>query len=412
MKGALYGAIFLAFPAFYPIVHAQEWGDPRGFLLDERVEKTSLAKGVDWFSVDGKWKDQALKIHVVRADLSQPHIRPASLLGDRFVDLEGGQFFQRSTVSQFLVDDKALAAINVAFFNISATQTPSGIVMKDGVLYREADDARPSVVLSGEGRAVLAEAQTELRVDLEGRRRPLAGINANSLTGDSIVAYFPPWMKSPGNNAQFTQKEEITEVLVEKVKFTFADAQRDRSQLVGTIKEIRSNRPGVAIGEDEFVLTATKSAAPFFRTATIGQKVKIEWELRNLPEHFQMQDVKEIVSSGPVLIRDGQSKESQSSFWTTKHPRSALGIHRDQKMIVLVVVDGRWDQSVGISLQDLTALLRHMGAYNALNFDGGGSSAMAAKVRGKDRLLNHPSSGGIERFVPTGMGVFLSKNLP
>lgn len=399
-------SIFL-FLGFLSISDAGEWGDPTGFLSHEKVEQTELARGVDWFFADGQWNDQALKIHTIRADLSQADIHLASLMGERFALPKAGQFFQRSTVSQLQADNKALAAINVAFFNIAATQTPSGIAMKNGILYRESDSTRPSVLISDDGRVTLAAANTEQHIDIEARRHPLVGVNCNYLSGSSIAVYLPPWVKSPGNNALFTQREETTEVVVEKREFVFADSQNDKSQLIGTIKEIRLNQPGVSIGKDEFVLTATKSAAPFFRHAAVGQRIKVEWKLTGLPDGLHTHQIREIVSSGPILIRDGETNDSQSSFWTDKHPRSALGIRADQRAIVLVLVDGRWNQSVGISLQDLTKLMLHLGAHNAINFDGGGSSALAAKVKGKNKVLNHPSSGGIERKVPTGLGIFL-----
>jgi exopolysaccharide biosynthesis protein len=41
-----------------------------------------------------------------------------------------------------------------------------------------------------------------------------------------------------------------------------------------------------------------------------------------------------------------------------------------------------------------------------MNLDGGGSSAIGAKLDGMPRILNTPSDGR-ERAIPTGLGVFL-----
>jgi exopolysaccharide biosynthesis protein len=51
--------------------------------------------------------------------------------------------------------------------------------------------------------------------------------------------------------------------------------------------------------------------------------------------------------------------------------------------------------------------LRELGASDALNLDGGGSTEMVTRAPGASAVtvLNHPSGGG-ERPVPNGIGVF------
>lgn len=71
--------------------------------------------------------------------------------------------------------------------------------------------------------------------------------------------------------------------------------------------------------------------------------------------------------------------------------------------IVIVVVDGRHKEAVGLTLQELALLLREMGCQDAINLDGGGSSTMYINGYG---VVNHPSGNAIfdhegERAVRT-----------
>jgi len=79
----------------------------------------------------------------------------------------------------------------------------------------------------------------------------------------------------------------------------------------------------------------------------------------------------------------------------TRHPRSAIGFSRDSSTVYLLVVDGRTQKSVGMTLVELAALMRRVGAWQAMNFDGGGSSTMVVE----GRVVNLPSDATGEREV-------------
>ena len=81
-------------------------------------------------------------------------------------------------------------------------------------------------------------------------------------------------------------------------------------------------------------------------------------------------------------------------------PRTALGIKKDGTLL-LVVVDGRNNNSAGLTLAELATYMLRLGAREAVNFDGGGSSVMA--INGL--VVNKPSDGK-ERPVSIGLGLF------
>lgn len=121
------------------------------------------------------------------------------------------------------------------------------------------------------------------------------------------------------------------------------------------------------------------------------------------------------VSGSNQIVTDGKSTVSDSKFSTTAHPRTAIGI-TDRNTLLLVTVDGRQPGfSEGIPLDELAQLMIELGAVQALNLDGGGSTTMA--IADPDpRVLNFPSSKdkagnpGVLRANGTSLAVFAKPN--
>ena len=92
-----------------------------------------------------------------------------------------------------------------------------------------------------------------------------------------------------------------------------------------------------------------------------------------------------------------------------RHPRSAAGISADGRYLYLVVIDGRRPGSVGSTEAETAVMLRSLGASEGINFDGGGSSALALRYPdGTVRVVNTPVHGGIpgrERAVAGCLGI-------
>jgi hypothetical protein len=78
-----------------------------------------------------------------------------------------------------------------------------------------------------------------------------------------------------------------------------------------------------------------------------------------------------------------------------KHPRSAIGFSRDSNTVILFTVDGRSENSGGMTLHEVATHMKTLGAWNAMNFDGGGSTTMVID----GALVNKPSDATGERAV-------------
>ena len=117
-------------------------------------------------------------------------------------------------------------------------------------------------------------------------------------------------------------------------------------------------------------------------------------------------EVDDAIHAGPVLMHDGKIRVTSNEevfFGSTIpdiHPRTAAG-YRNSGELVLLVVDGRQVDSRGVDLQELAILMRDLGCVEAINLDGGGSSAMV--VDGK--LLNRPAGTTSQREVMSAIAV-------
>lgn len=100
-----------------------------------------------------------------------------------------------------------------------------------------------------------------------------------------------------------------------------------------------------------------------------------------------------VLASGPMLMEDGKQSDWSScreDFITTRHPRSAIFTKADGT-VVLLTVDGRSEgNAAGMSIPELAYLVRVLGAEDALNLDGGGSTTLWIKGAADDGVVNYP----------------------
>ncbi|HEY4221594.1 MAG TPA: phosphodiester glycosidase family protein, partial [Myxococcota bacterium] len=118
----------------------------------------------------------------------------------------------------------------------------------------------------------------------------------------------------------------------------------------------------------------------------------------------------EIVSGHPTLLEHGAVIGNDGDgLCTNRNPRTILGISQDRTQLYVVVVDGRRSAAVGMTCDEEIALMQNLGAYDAVNLDGGGSSDMWIAAEGG--VQNRPSDGS-ERTVGDHFAVIASGSGP
>ena len=348
-----------------------------------------------------------LVFNILDADLNAPGVKIRTGLAFDCISLVGAAK-GRETLQNTAKRGKALAAINADFFPY--TGDPVGLAMRDGELVSEPLEWRvcmgisdaavrfgvlspAGVLMTGDGFAIAA----------------LQGVNRVAHSGE-IVCLTPCYAATPVLEA------DATVMLVRDLKGPLRPSQTQRGA-VESVTDLRAGTPLprcpadcallVAVGKAKDALPERFKAgdpAQFRFDLTLngpppsrGRYAARAGSLRNRPVVPVWQDAQQAISGGPWLVRDGKTFVDgdaedfpAAEFVTKRHPRTAAGITKNRHLL-LVTVDGRQTQSVGLSLNELAEYLKNLGAVQAINLDGGGSTAMY--VGGG--IVNSPSDGSL-----------------
>lgn len=135
---------------------------------------------------------------------------------------------------------------------------------------------------------------------------------------------------------------------------------------------------------------------------------------------------KTVGCAGPLLIWEGviqtYKEDKTEDFFKVTHPRTAIGLSSDCKTVIQVAVDGRYTSSetdkraIGMSTALLSKLMIGLGCYKAMNFDGGGGTAMWVYGQGDKGIVNHPCDLANwdtpwESLRATGNAVYIKSDL-
>jgi len=98
-----------------------------------------------------------------------------------------------------------------------------------------------------------------------------------------------------------------------------------------------------------------------------------------------------VMVTGPLLCLNSMAEMlDSSSFNVSRHPRTAVGIKADGK-VILLTVDGRNARSAGMSLFELRKIMKWLGCTSSINLDGGGSTTLWVKNFAGNGIVNYPA---------------------
>jgi hypothetical protein len=125
--------------------------------------------------------------------------------------------------------------------------------------------------------------------------------------------------------------------------------------------------------------------------------------------------IRNAVSGGGFVLQNGVDVVNGSipGDPLNPNPRSVAGLSQNGEYLYLMAIDGRQaGYSAGVSQAEEADLMSALGAWNAINFDGGGSTALAVQgTDGNPDLLNRPSGGG-ERYDGANLGIYAAPLQP
>ena len=302
---------------------------------------------------------------------------------------EGAQ--KLDSISNMVNANNAIAGINGDFFAGSKGIGSSiGIAIKDGIIYsssaeqNKTSETFASILLDKNNNVICDYIRDNIKIISNNFEMPARYINKYTDNTDIATIYTSEWGDySIGSSDTL----KVTEIVVEN----------------GKVTEIRDEQGPVEIPKNGFVIMATGDAANQLKN-NLRIKSQVEYSISYIPD---VSNIEFAISGGTKLIENGIIPESYTHNVTGKNPRTIIGTNKKKDKIYLITIDGRSNSSTGMTLNEASEFLKTINVYTAINLDGGGSTTMVAKKLGEEDIteINNPS-GGTQRLVANGVGVF------
>ena len=344
-----------------------------------------IAPGVvlrEWDQVDGRQPIGQVRMNLLSVSLDAPNIS--------FEEFSPTYVTSRKKVSQLGGWNSALGAVNGDFFDIGSTDAPLGVTInrEKGVLGGSRDGWIPGVNSSlwfdDSGPHVSPLA---LEWTIRQRRAwTVSGVNHPRVPSGQIGVFTSDWHRTEGYKVT-AGKKRAREVVLRK-------------------NRVISNKPklsdGRKIKQKERVLIGTGPAAAKLKNLKRGKKITLSQRIAGGKPTVAISGDRPLLTNGVRTVVNN----------TIAHPRTAVGIDADGRKLLILVVDGRSAVSRGYTMVELADIMTALGAENAINLDGGGSSAMYTRTgTGAFGIVNEPSDGN-ERLVPNSFGLVYHGELP
>ncbi|MDE6181924.1 MAG: phosphodiester glycosidase family protein [Eubacteriales bacterium] len=330
------------------------------------------------------WKD----VYVLTVDVRNPNVKLEILES-------ATEYGLKKSTENLVKENGAIAGINGDFFGSGNPKSAMGQVIENGNEY---------------------EAQNYYN----NSENKYAGIFLDTF-GNVFVDYMKSNIRLYNSkvNLDLGAKNKITDfkkpVIFDRTAITTtADLDKRNSNLFkvvvenGVIKQKLGAGEVATVPENGYIVVMDKNTAStnlvnFDIGATITFTESYKFAFR--PD----KDIKEIVtgvSAGGEILRNGKVvSQGMSISPNTRQPRTAVGVSQDKSKLIMMVVDGR-GTSVGATHNEMAELLLEYGAYDAIHFDGGGSSTMIVREEGDTQVsLTNNVSEKTQRSVPNGLGI-------
>jgi len=334
------------------------------------VRKTDVAEheispGVtltQWTQIDARGPIQA---HLLAINTKTPGLR---------IDYaDSGTVRGVASVPDILKRQKnAVAGVNGDFYDIGRTGAPLGIGKdrKRGLLHGRTSGWNAAFSIT-RGRPSIGDLPLTFRV----RKHPeinLTSLNSPYVLADSVGYYTQDWGATGGYALTQGQRKRVVAVWIKNKKVV------SKSRKLPPKKPVKGS-----------LLVGRGAGARQLMGLQKGMRVAVATQVTGNP--------KMVITGNHTLIDDGIVTVLDNKVM---HPRTAVGIDNDTGEVLLLVVDGRSSASRGYTMLELANLMADLGADEALNLDGGGSSTMVARGgKGRNRVVNVPSDGYLRRVA-------------
>lgn len=354
------------------------------------VSQEIIGPGAVRYLYQVKGKRGRVRVNVVKCDLNNANLEVSLVTG-------AGKYTQKATVSQMSKRTDSIALVNGDFFNTLAQGAPLGAsVLNSRVVSAPMNSVGfYSLGIDANNKAHIEEITFGGRLYAKnGKSYPIQGLNK--------AQYFDNIGGTDSHaNTIHLYNDHWASVSRGKFKSGGVEVLLNENNVV---ERISNGSPlKMPVPQGKMIVQANNGAANFIReNVKPGDKLKLDYTI--YPKYAW----KTLIGGHGLLVAGGAaipyrlSPESIDGY----RPRTAGGISKDGKTLYLVSVE-KSSRSAGMLLSELSNFMVNLGAYRAVNFDGGGSTAMTIKELGNfdQTVVTRPSGKG-QRPVVNGVGVF------
>jgi exopolysaccharide biosynthesis protein len=313
----------------------------------------------------------------------------------------------KATLPEIVAREGAIAGINANYFTNRGM--PIGSLAIDREWITGPYSRRASVSIDKEGK--LHFARPSISGSLTVYKSELGNSNA-------LSAYFPAGKKNADFNLKvdnINQSEKLNSNGISFFNHWWQEQVNcgngracllvDGSGIVRTRVNTYDSANPIQPTRTDYVLSASSDdkLGNIFR----GDKLTLTWY-----SDPDWSNTVHVVGGGPYLISRGEVVLNEKIEGFTSRsgiggvaPRTAVGMTAPGRFIWLTA-DGRQKDSVGLSLWELSALLKEIGVIEAINLDGGGSTTLVLN----NQIINSPSDSGGARKVSTALVLYKRKS--
>ncbi|MDD4295563.1 MAG: phosphodiester glycosidase family protein [Ruminiclostridium sp.] len=366
-----------------------ETTDPVNRVIYQTVDSKTITSGVTQNIVtrytDLGWQ----KIYIMKADLNNPNVHIDALTNNDTIQ-------KPLSTTDHMKEWGAIAGLNGSFF-LASEQAGSQNLIGPMVQAYDLKTADPGFNLGNDSMATFSiNLDNKANFDYWKTTISLHAQNNKTL---SIGRYNEPYY----GHTDFTIIDRKWRATTIGTRNGYYSDITEMIVVDGVVREIRQNQPATDIPLNGYVvITRKENASQIVENFKVGDTVKLD--VNTSPNWGVM---KMALTGGGMLVVDGYIPDTFTHEITGRHPRTAIGSSQNGKTLFMVVVDGRQSHSIGMTMKELAEFMVEIGAYDALVFDGGGSSTMASREPGTENIVvqNSPSDG-VQRRIPNALGVF------
>lgn len=364
-----------------------------------KEETTRLSSGVKWRQQTLKGSNVTQVVNTLVMEVNDPHTTI------ELVYPPGLNSLARTSelaLQHHREGHQIIGSINASFFDTAGKGPVNLIVHNNQLLYpgiftltnNSPTYGQVAFGLDRNGNYQIANYDFSVKIKVNGKEFNITKINQDRKENDAVI-YMAPYSSS-------RQNEWGTEISIAPAPGTPQPLELGAA-IKGTVANVTGIGQGgnMAVPQGGFVLSV-HGAEWQEKLAGIQPNDDVEVIVSINPV---WQQAKYIIGSGPRLVKDGQisiSMNEKTSFASRREPRTAIGINKEGTAVYFVTVDGRQaGYSNGMTIRELAEYMKNMGAYQALNLDGGGSTTMVARPLGEanPKVINRPSDGGERRIL-------------